>query len=488
MDILSEVIIMKGRVLGRFVVIATAIIVIMAVSTPLIAEFVFMKDGSIVDGTIIKDSEAAITIRTADKKQIQIQRNKMMRILYTKLKMGKVYIQKRDGEGIVAYIVDEDQDSYTFRKELYKAAEFTINRSDVLFIAEKNPSGLKIDGEIGTDKVSLVWLPPYDVVKKYNIYIKKNKADKYELTDNTKAKSITLKNLSSNTTYYLIVTSIDSDDYESPPSNELKITMKNRPPTKPVVLSAEKSASGETKIIWQASTDPDGKVIGYKVSRKHKRVITLLAEVKNTEYTVAKNIEFDEILVVGVDDLKAESTPAVYSSELSVTGISIIPSVIFPVKKFKEMSQIGYGVSVKCDFINNIIPYVTAGVELSFFYMQGESGFTEKESNVKRLILLPFEILAGYTFQPLRTFKITPQLSAGMCYVNYTYSYFDIPSSAKKSKTKNGFDPVFGIGINLRYDFSERLYVTLASNYNIIYEKKENYHYFSAGIGAGMWY
>jgi hypothetical protein len=58
-----------------------------------------------------------------------------MRILYTELKMGKVYVQKRNGESIIAYIVNEDRNQFTLRLDLYKPQEFNIKRNDILFIA-----------------------------------------------------------------------------------------------------------------------------------------------------------------------------------------------------------------------------------------------------------------------------------------------------------------------------------------------------------------
>ena len=85
---------------------------------PLSAESIFLKDGSIIDGTIISDGASSVMVRLADRKTKQIPRSEIMRILYTELKMGKIYIQKRDGKGIVAYMVDEDRESYTFRMEL----------------------------------------------------------------------------------------------------------------------------------------------------------------------------------------------------------------------------------------------------------------------------------------------------------------------------------------------------------------------------------
>ena len=126
----------------------TAAMLFAASVMPLHAEFIFLKDGSIIDGQIIKDAPASITVRDKEKKVKTIPRNNIMRILYTELKMGKVYIQKRDGESIVAFIVDEDRNTYTIRTNRYKPLEIILKRIDILFIAEKNPSGLKVDGDL----------------------------------------------------------------------------------------------------------------------------------------------------------------------------------------------------------------------------------------------------------------------------------------------------------------------------------------------------
>ena len=156
-----------------FKIIFNAALLCLLLSTSLHAEFVFFHDGTIVEGTITADAADSITLYTKDKQVKKIYRSQIMRILYTEFKMSRVYIQMRDGQGFAAYLVDEDRAAYTFRKELYKPEEFTVNREEVLFMAEKNPSGLK--GEPGTTSVELTWLPPYDAVKKYNIYVSEKK-------------------------------------------------------------------------------------------------------------------------------------------------------------------------------------------------------------------------------------------------------------------------------------------------------------------------
>jgi hypothetical protein len=90
-------------------------------------------------------------------------------------------------------MVDEDRESYTFRNELYRNIEFKVPRLDVLFLAERNPSGLK--GEAGTDRIRLSWYHPYDKMERYNIYAKRGKQDKYVLKETSRRNSYTLEDL-----------------------------------------------------------------------------------------------------------------------------------------------------------------------------------------------------------------------------------------------------------------------------------------------------
>jgi hypothetical protein len=256
------------------------LIFFLLICLPIRSEHIFLKDGSIISGQVIRDGADSVTVRDSDKKTRDVKRSDIMRILYTELKMGRIYIQKRDGKVIVAHMVDEDRDSYTFRYDLYKPEEFTLKRSAVLFIAEKNPSGLQVVGDIGTDRVSLTWEPPYDKVKIYNVYIKKNEKDKYELADSTGGRSVTLKKLSSNTTYFLIVTSVDTTNYESSPSNELQVRTKNIPPDEPARVIYTPDPSGARKITWKPARDPDGTVVKYRIFTRHGGEKKLLQETK----------------------------------------------------------------------------------------------------------------------------------------------------------------------------------------------------------------
>ncbi len=469
---------------NTFSAIAAFTLIFIVFNTQLAAEFVFLKDGSIIEGDIVNDAAESVTILTKEKKQKQIPRDKLIRILYSKLKMGKIYIQKRDGDSIVAYIVDEDQESYTFRKELYKPEEFVLKREDVLFMAEKNPSGLKVSGEIGTDRVSLVWLPPFDEVKKYNIYIKKNKSDKYELIDSTGSKSITLKNLSSNTTYFLTVTSIDSSDYESPPSNELKITTKNIPPTEPDITSSGDIKAEERIIVWNTSTDLDGNVEKYRIYGTKDDKREMIAEIKKSEYVLKKALSYDKVEIRAVDNSGEESDTANVKL-FPNTFLDLYPGVIIPLGKFSEMYEIGYGGLISISERNFIFKNFEAGIALGFYYMQGKNILAEKNLDYQTLMFAPLYLTAEYNFRIGDSFAIKPGLSIGGVYLDAKYVDRNRTAVEGRDMHLQTFEPAFKAGLSARYMFTDYLSLTAGCEYGAVVEKNGLLSFITANAGIG---
>ena len=139
-------------------------------SSTLSAEYVFLKNGSIVKCRIEAETKTSITGRMPNGKPVTFNARDIIRILYTELYMGKIFVNKTDGTVIEAYMVDEDQTSYTFRKELYSPNEFRVRRDEVLFTTRKNPSGLA--GTAESDRIEITWKAPYTPVSKYKVYFK----------------------------------------------------------------------------------------------------------------------------------------------------------------------------------------------------------------------------------------------------------------------------------------------------------------------------
>jgi hypothetical protein len=195
---------------------------------PLRAELVFLNDGSIIEGEIITNTRESITVKDNEARLYKIQRDNILKTRPS-IKPGKVYIQKRNGDGISAYIVEEDKTFYTLRKELDNPNEFIINKSDVIFISKLAPSN--VTGFLGANQINLTWTKPQNAVKHYKVYYSTGKNEKYKLDGITSENSYTLRNIYGDKTYYIIVTSVGIDNSESPPSNELRIKTEINPPS-----------------------------------------------------------------------------------------------------------------------------------------------------------------------------------------------------------------------------------------------------------------
>lgn len=131
--------IVKGA-MPRFAIV-TAFLILLASYGELSAEHVFLRDGSIVKCKILDETPDAYTVRLKGGKKKTFLRKNVMRVLYTKLYLGRVYIYRTDGSVLEGYIVEEDQDNYTVRANIRKPAEFTIRRTDVSYISRDRSAG-----------------------------------------------------------------------------------------------------------------------------------------------------------------------------------------------------------------------------------------------------------------------------------------------------------------------------------------------------------
>lgn len=449
------------------------------------AEYIFLKDGKIIKGSITDDLPGAVVARVAGKRK-RIRRSNIVRILYTELKMGKVYIRKRDGTKVIAFIVDEDRESYTCRKVLFSPEEFRLMRSDVLFIAEKNPSGLK--GEAGFTEAELSWFPPYERVKVYNVYAKTHKKDEYKKIASTSGKHISVKRLKSNTEYYFIVKSVDSEDYESFPSNEFKLKTKNIPPLPPDDTDIKKDAGGNYLITWSKGRDPDGTVKEYKLYRELNFKTLLLTTTSKRTYRVTKDVKFDSLYIKSTDNLNTESEEVarVYVSHHPEINLAVSPAYVLPFGNLKDVVGPGYGGTFRFQVSNYFFTGLDLGIESSFVKFRGREDISEiPENEVVDIILAPVQFFAGYSFYPFMKFRISPAVYGGACYVRERHTYFDIPTSSKKMKTSDGFEPLFGAGLSIRLDVSF-LFFALFGDYRYVREKSGGISYFSISPSVGI--
>ena len=107
------------------------------------AESIFIKDGSIIDGIVIKDTDKTSTVRTLNGKVMEISKKDILRIIFDAEYKNKTYIYKLNGDVIEAFIVNEDRESYTYRTDLASSRETVLKKSQVNLITRQKLTGIK---------------------------------------------------------------------------------------------------------------------------------------------------------------------------------------------------------------------------------------------------------------------------------------------------------------------------------------------------------
>ncbi len=134
---------------GKVILWVSAIVMAICICSTgtVYAESVFLKDGSIVEGDIVKETDKAMEVKLSDGRKVTIKRQEIIRTLVNTGYKTKMYIMKANRDVVPVYIVEEDNESYTCRIELQSADEFRIKKADVLFVSKVPPQDF-IDEEV----------------------------------------------------------------------------------------------------------------------------------------------------------------------------------------------------------------------------------------------------------------------------------------------------------------------------------------------------
>jgi hypothetical protein len=165
--------------------IRTAMLLCMCISCTVYAESVFLKDGSIIEGNILKETKTTTEIITSDKTSKTVPRSEILRILYHNNYKNRCYLTRTDGSVVAVYIVDEDSGSYVYRTELSSRKEMRILKNEVVSVSKrKTEKRTKTDTDKefvkfleynGHDyyysKKVLTWTAARDMCRKYGGYL-----------------------------------------------------------------------------------------------------------------------------------------------------------------------------------------------------------------------------------------------------------------------------------------------------------------------------
>lgn len=124
----------KSGLLKRII---AAFTIFMLFTASLFAESVFLKDGSIVEGKIVKEDDLKIDLQLSDGVVREIERANIIRTLYHGKYKDKKFINRNDGTELEAYIIDEDAEFYIIRKDLQSSVEIKIAKDEVRIISKE---------------------------------------------------------------------------------------------------------------------------------------------------------------------------------------------------------------------------------------------------------------------------------------------------------------------------------------------------------------
>ena len=71
------------------------------------AEFIYLKDGQVLQGKIIGETQSEITVQTRFQVK-KVSRNDITRIMYGERKMEKIFLLMNDGSTQTGFLVDQD--------------------------------------------------------------------------------------------------------------------------------------------------------------------------------------------------------------------------------------------------------------------------------------------------------------------------------------------------------------------------------------------
>lgn len=466
------------RLRHHLIILITVLLYAAMGTQDLRSEHVFLKDGSIVSGSIVVDAAKSITVKNKEGKLQTVGRDKIMRILYTELYMGKVFIRMNDGTVKNGYLVDEDQTTYTFRKELFKVDEFTVLREKVLFLARTNPTDLA--GTPGADEISLKWSPPFQPAKTYRVYLKSQEKD-FTVAHETDETDCVLEGLKSNRKYSIKVTAVDNEGIESLPSNQIEVTTKNFPPQRPTGLSLVKLPSGDkTTLHWKASIDPDGTVKEYRLYRKTEKELQKIAMTKDLHYDLPAGSDPYIFTVKAVDDRGDESTDSGYLRKGWI-NLRASYSLLFPMENMKDLFSVGNSVTVGVFVTDVLFANSVFGADIGYVYWSGGPLVMDC------MHMFPVTLWGGYRFQLMENLWIIPSLHFGGAYMHTRYKGRGETGVELLSVTmRDGVDMLLGAGIDLHATRADGAFFQAGIVYTMLIETPMPFMYAGLRVAGGI--
>ncbi len=98
--------------------------------TGLYAEYLYLKDGQVIQGTIESEDAEGYTVKTKYQTK-RIPRGDITRIMYGERKMEPIFLLMNDGSSKKGFLVDQDAEKIIIREKEDSPGEITVMKKDV---------------------------------------------------------------------------------------------------------------------------------------------------------------------------------------------------------------------------------------------------------------------------------------------------------------------------------------------------------------------
>ncbi len=480
---------MKKHAVSYLIIIAfAAALLIVTGRTRASAEYLFLRSGPIVEGRIVNESGGGVTVINRKTGRSERYANAaILRVLYTPIYLGKVFIRLANGKSLEAYVVEEDNEKFVLRDKIDSPEEYTLKREEVLFMTRSNPTGLA--GRPYEKSLRLTWNAPYRTPRYYNVYVKKAGPARHKKVASSITRSHTVRGLERKTTYYVYVTAIDREGKESVPSNEITIKT-NEPPGAPTngLFSVVKQVGNRFNIMltWKPAVDRDGRVVKYAVydwaeNREKKLGETSVTTFRGTGLNAEATHYFS---VRSIDEDGYESEDSLAISSIRKIGLNFEGRFVFayPVGDLAKMCRYGLG-GMGAFYINKpAIRYVDLGVEAGYL------AFTPNNFMIRGYTMVPILLAARYRIPVREFFYLGLGLAGGVSHTTLKHGtrflYNGMPVATWR--TERSFQPMGRAELVLGFTLRETLLLTARFGYAAIIEKSGllGFVYAEAGIGV----
>ncbi|MBN2078843.1 MAG: fibronectin type III domain-containing protein [Spirochaetes bacterium] len=449
------------------------------------AEYVFLKNGTILRGSIMGETGSFMRVRSPGSETRVIQRSHILRVLYAELYLGRMVVRLTDGSVIEAYMVDENADCYTFRNSLEDPLEFTIPRKRVLFMARTNPTDLT--GKSLPRSLRLTWNSPYRRPSFYRIYLRERDGGAYARVKTSRGASCHIRGLKVKTWYRAKVTAVARSGMESLPSDELEI-MTNAPPHPPARPGLRRCTGkgGEdlAHVTWGASGDPDGTVVLYRLYALTATGWSQIGETVETERIIPnpdpRHTRRLAIRAVDNDGTESDDAPITIVSAPLHFEIDARGCVLAPLGRMARILRPGFGTLASIRLLDLPAGGLTLGPGIGLYWFQG------KGDTIREAWMAPLCMACSYRFSLTEFLSIAPELMAGANYVHLKKSSKDAWIRPSSRHSRMGYEPFAMGGLQLSYGIGKRILLHVGTHYAMIFEKRIWFEYISCDAGIGV--